>query len=90
MKTNQKCEPISVDISVYKRDQPERLTSFYPRSILVLSSLLFTWAGRMEDERKGVWGLLCYFLCTGSQVRPQPSFLNILRSTSLSMTVECT
>ncbi len=31
-----------------------------------------------------------YFFLTGSQVRPQPSFLKILRSTSESMTVEWT
>ena len=31
---------------------------------------------------------LCYFFLTGSHVNPMPSFLNILRSTSLSITVE--
>ena len=31
-----------------------------------------------------------YLFKTGSQVRPTPSFLNILWSTSLSITVQCT
>ena len=31
-----------------------------------------------------------FFFFTGSHVRLQPSFLNILRSTSLSITVLCT
>ena len=31
-----------------------------------------------------------HFFFTGSQVSPTPSFLNILRSTSDSITVECT
>ena len=31
--------------------------------------------------------LKSYFLMTGSQVRPMPNFLKILRSTSLSITV---
>ena len=33
---------------------------------------------------------LSNFFLTGSQVSPQPSFLNIFRSTSESITVECT
>ena len=33
---------------------------------------------------------ISYFFLTGSQVSPHPSFLNILRSTSESITVECT
>ena len=38
-----------------------------------------------------MYGYLFYlFFFTGSQVSPIPNFLNILRSTSLNITVECT
>ncbi len=36
------------------------------------------------------WGEASYFFFTGSQVRSQPSFLNIFLSTSPSMMVVCT